>query len=167
MRRARWSRSLPKRGEVVRTGRNAALGALLAMGLLVGCADPTGDDTDDARPPLDAPSDGTQDGGATDGGGDAGADGTIEAGLEDAVAVAVADAAGVAGVSEDAVTVLVAEAVTWSDGSLGCPEPGMAYTQALVDGYRIELEVGGESVAYHGALGSPPFRCRDPQPPVS
>ena len=29
------------------------------------------------------------------------------------------------------------EAVTWADGSLGCPEPGMKYTMALVPGYRI------------------------------
>jgi hypothetical protein len=37
----------------------------------------------------------------------------------------------------------VAEAVTWSDGSLGCPVPGQYYTQALVPGYRIVLEVDG------------------------
>jgi hypothetical protein len=30
-----------------------------------------------------------------------------------------------------------AEAITWSDGSLGCPQPGAFYTQALVDGYWI------------------------------
>lgn len=86
----------------------------------------------------------------------------VPAGLEDAVAIATADAAGVAGVMADAVTLVLAEPVTWPDGSLGCPEPDMLYTQALVDGYRIVLEVGGESVAYHGALGSPPFRCEDP-----
>lgn len=167
MSRPRWSRSLPTRGGVARTGRHAGLAATLAMGLLVGCADPAVDDADDARAPLDAPTEGTEEGGAQGGGGGVDADGTIEPGLEDAVAVAVTDAAGVAGVSEDAVAVLVAEAVTWSDGSLGCPQPDMVYTQALVDGYRIELEVGGGTVAYHGALGSPPFRCRAPEPPVS
>src|SRR5687768_9633794 len=30
-----------------------------------------------------------------------------------------------AGVAADAVDIVVAEAVTWSDGSIGCPEPGM------------------------------------------
>ena len=38
--------------------------------------------------------------------------------------------------------VLSAEAVTWSDGSLGCPEPGMMYTQALVPGYRVQIRGG-------------------------
>src|SRR5690625_3723792 len=42
------------------------------------------------------------------------------------------------------------ETVTWSDGSLGCPEEGMSYTQALVDGYRLELTIRGEVFAYHG-----------------
>ncbi|HSM17345.1 MAG TPA: hypothetical protein VK845_10190 [Gemmatimonadales bacterium] len=45
-------------------------------------------------------------------------------------------------------TVLRAEAVTWQDGSLGCPEPGMAYTQALVDGYWVELMAGEETLDY-------------------
>lgn len=40
-------------------------------------------------------------------------------------------------------------AVTWRDGSLGCPQPGMMYTQALVDGYRIIFEVNGKTMAYH------------------
>ncbi|MBL8055572.1 MAG: hypothetical protein JNK29_02685 [Anaerolineales bacterium] len=30
-----------------------------------------------------------------------------------------------------------AEAMTWSDGSLGCPQPGMFYTQALEEGYWV------------------------------
>lgn len=30
-----------------------------------------------------------------------------------------------------------AEAVTWPDGSLGCPQPGLLYTQAIVDGYWV------------------------------
>ncbi|MFZ0015637.1 MAG: hypothetical protein WAL25_16145, partial [Acidimicrobiia bacterium] len=35
------------------------------------------------------------------------------------------------GIDVGAVEVLSSESVTWSDGSLGCPEPGMFYTQAL------------------------------------
>jgi hypothetical protein len=30
----------------------------------------------------------------------------------------------------------------WNDGSLGCPEPGMMYTQALVNGYWLIIEAG-------------------------
>ena len=164
MTRGRWSGPTSMRRPAAPTHRRAVLSALLATSVLVGCAG--GDAGDDAAPPtLEAP------GGADDGAPDledgADTDGAIAPGLQDAVTVAVADAAGVAGVSEDAIAVLVAETVTWPDGSLGCPEPGMTYTQALVDGYRIDLEVGGARVTYHGALGSPPFRCRDPEPPVS
>lgn len=45
-------------------------------------------------------------------------------------------------------TVVMAGAVTYNDGSLGCPEPGQMYTQALVDGYRVVLEVNGEQYDY-------------------
>jgi hypothetical protein len=44
-----------------------------------------------------------------------------------------------------------AASVVWPDGSLGCPEPGMMYTQALVPGYRIVLEVGGRQFRYHAS----------------
>lgn len=50
--------------------------------------------------------------------------------------------------ARSAMTVVTAEAVTWSDGSLGCPEPGMNYTQALVDGYWVKLSVGDAMLDY-------------------
>jgi hypothetical protein len=51
--------------------------------------------------------------------------------------------------------VISVEAVTWPDGSLGCPQPGMLYTQALVPGYRIRIGAGGEVLDYHaGTRGS-------------
>jgi hypothetical protein len=55
--------------------------------------------------------------------------------------------------------------VTFSDGSLDCPEPGMSYTQALVDGYQVEIEAGDETLDYRvGAGGS--FRlCESDGPP--
>jgi len=52
-----------------------------------------------------------------------------------------------------------AENVTWSDGALGCPEPGMFYTQALVPGYRLVYRHAGSSYFYHGQHGKPPFYC--------
>jgi hypothetical protein len=79
---------------------------------------------------------------------------------------AVAEAGGEAGVDPEEIEVLVAEEVTWPDGALGCPEPDGMYTQALVEGYRIVLDVAGEEVHYHGARGEPPFRCDDPQEPA-
>ena len=44
--------------------------------------------------------------------------------------------------------VVSAQAVTWPDGSLGCPEPGRNYTQALVRGYWVVLEVQGAQLDY-------------------
>jgi hypothetical protein len=44
------------------------------------------------------------------------------------------------------IQVIRSESVTWSDGSLGCPKPGEVYTQVLVDGYWVVLQV--DEVAY-------------------
>jgi hypothetical protein len=64
------------------------------------------------------------------------------------------------------ISVVSAEEVTWPDGSIGCPEPGMVYTQALVPGSLIVLEAGGKRYEYHGAAGKPLFYCENPKPPV-
>ena len=64
---------------------------------------------------------------------------------------------------------LTLEPVTWADGSLGCPEPGMMYTQALVRGYRIRVDAAGTPMTYHtGATSTfvlcPPERAQEPSP---
>ena len=76
----------------------------------------------------------------------------------------VADAATRLGVEPSAVTVVDAHAETWSDGSLGCPEPGMMYTQALVDGYQVIVEANGTRLDYR-VSGPGQFRlCENPTP---
>ena len=80
------------------------------------------------------------------------------------VTAAVDDLAGSLGIEPDAVTVVDARAVTWPDGSLGCPEPGMMYTQVLVDGTLVVLEAGGRRYEYHG--GFPLVLCENPHPPA-
>ncbi len=57
--------------------------------------------------------------------------------------------------------------VTWSDGSLGCPEPGMMYTQALVPGQQLILSVDGKLASYHAANGKPFSYCASPVAPTS
>jgi hypothetical protein len=57
------------------------------------------------------------------------------------------------------IKVTSAEAVTWPDGSLGCPQPGMAYTQALVAGYRIVLQAGEQVLNYHASSRGKPLFC--------
>ncbi len=79
--------------------------------------------------------------------------------LTHAVAAARRDLAGRTGLAESELAVHTAEAVTWRDGSLGCPEPGMMYTQALVEGYLIRFEAGGERYEYHGVWGAAPAYC--------
>jgi hypothetical protein len=72
----------------------------------------------------------------------------------DIIARLVADASERTGEEPDAIEVVQAAAVTWNDGSLGCPEPGVFYTQALVDGYHVILQAGDEELDYRvGAQG--------------
>jgi hypothetical protein len=58
------------------------------------------------------------------------------------------DAAERAGLPVEELVVIRSEFVEWSDGSLGCPEPGMMYTQAIVPGYRVEVEAGDKVLDY-------------------
>lgn len=67
-------------------------------------------------------------------------------------------------VDDAQVTVVAQEEIVWSDGSLGCPEEGMMYTQATVDGALLIVEVDGEKYEYHGAVGEPLSYCKDPAP---
>ena len=51
------------------------------------------------------------------------------------------------------------ESITWPDGGLGCPQPGIAYIQVQVDGYRILLSYKGAAYPYHGGGRRGPFLC--------
>jgi hypothetical protein len=67
----------------------------------------------------------------------------------------VADAARRFKVPESAVVLTRAEQLTWSDGSLGCPEPGRVYTQMLVPGFRVVAKTSAGELTYHtDALGN-------------
>jgi hypothetical protein len=77
-----------------------------------------------------------------------------------------ADLASRLSVDLEQVRVVSSDEVTWRDGSLGCPEPGKYYTQALINGTRIILEVSGKHYHYHSGGSRPPFLCANPQPPL-
>ena len=70
------------------------------------------------------------------------------------LAPAIADLAARTGTAENRIIVRRAMPVVWNDGSVGCPEPGMAYTQAVVPGYWALLEHDGRYYSYHAASGS-------------
>jgi len=90
---------------------------------------------------------------------------TLQSATEDALT----DAARRTGLKRTELEVLSAEAVTWSDGSLGCPQPGMMYTQALVPGFRIRIRAGAETLDYHAGRRGPATFCPAERvvPPVS
>ncbi|WP_342372837.1 hypothetical protein PCC79_01845 [Propioniciclava soli] len=91
----------------------------------------------------------------------------VPAGVTDDADVrqAVADEAARAGVPEDEVTVAGYADVTWRDGSLGCPQPGMMYTQALVPGRQLVLTVDGRPASYHAAAQGEFTYCATPVAP--
>ena len=62
-----------------------------------------------------------------------------------------------------------ARQVTWRSGALGCPKPGMNYTEALVPGSVIYLQVDNVVHAYHAKVSSEPFYCprERVEPPVA
>ncbi len=154
-----------------RAGARRALGILLAVSALAAC----GPDGDGQRPATDEgdttansevsgqmPDDGAPTGEDTDE--RAATDGTGED--HPAVIEAIVDAAERTGQDADDIEVVVFEQVTWPDGAVGCPEPDGVYTQALVEGYRVVLDVGDQQLTYHGADGDAPVLCEDPQPPI-
>jgi hypothetical protein len=60
-----------------------------------------------------------------------------------------ADASKRSGVAAEQLTVVSAEKVTWTDGALGCPQPGRLYTQSIVPGYRVWMRAGQKMIVYH------------------
>ena len=71
--------------------------------------------------------------------------------LESVTADVLEDAARRTGTDRASLEVESAVAVTWADGSLGCPQPGMSYTMALVPGYRIKVRAGERVLDYHAS----------------
>ena len=59
-----------------------------------------------------------------------------------------------------------AEQVVWNDGSLGCPQPGEFYTQALVNGYWLILKVDNVVYDYRASDRGNFFLCEPPSVPV-
>lgn len=80
-----------------------------------------------------------------------------------------ADAAQRSGLDASRLVVQPAESVTWSDGSMGCPQPGRMYTQALVPGWRVRIQAGDQTLHYHASRGGnwifcPAGRVKAPLP---
>lgn len=120
--------------------------ALLASLLLAGCGDQGGDSA--ADPAAEEPSSAE----------------APEVQQDAPVEEAVADLASRLGVDPDDVEVVGAEAVTWDNGALGCPQPGEMYTQVQVAGHRIVLRAQDRTWPYHSGGNRGPFLCENLQP---
>jgi hypothetical protein len=79
--------------------------------------------------------------------------------LDQVVMRARADLARLLDIDDSAIDTIAANLVTWPDGSLGCPQPGKVYTQALVEGASIALATGGQTYEYHAGRDGAPFLC--------
>jgi hypothetical protein len=75
---------------------------------------------------------------------------------------AIQDLANRLNIASEEITLVDVVEVIWRDGSLGCPKPGMMYTQALVEGRRIRLSVGETVYHYHSSKRGRPFLCDSP-----
>ena len=60
---------------------------------------------------------------------------------------------------EGAPVLVSAESITWPNGALGCPKPGMSYTQATVDGMRVVVTADGATYDYRFGRGDVPVLC--------
>lgn len=60
------------------------------------------------------------------------------------------------------IVVTSAHEVTWSNGAIGCAQPGMNYTEAEVNGYAVLLGFFDRTYSYHQGGDQPPFLCPNP-----
>ncbi|MFQ5596208.1 MAG: hypothetical protein ACE5HA_18860 [Anaerolineae bacterium] len=75
------------------------------------------------------------------------------------VSQAMEDLAGRLSVHVDEIELVESKSVIWPDSSMGCPKPGMAYTQVQHDGLLLRLQVGDRVYEYHSGGSRPPFLC--------
>ena len=69
------------------------------------------------------------------------------------------EAAALANLDREQLVIVRAESVVWNDGSLGCPKPGMMYTQALVNGYWVVIEAAGKTYDFRVGSGGSFIVC--------
>ena len=58
------------------------------------------------------------------------------------------------GIDPSQITLKSIEPTIFNDSSLGCPEPGRSYLQAITPGYIITLQAGGQTYEYHAGRGT-------------
>lgn len=140
--------------------------ALAVSALLLGCAgdDPTSGSTDGPTPPPPTADPSVPATPSPSGGDGEGAASAVPADLFGTV---LEQAAARSGVEPSAIEVVRAEAVTWRDGSLGCPQDGQGAIQSLVEGYWIVLDADGTALDFRTAGTETVLLCEDGgEPPL-
>jgi hypothetical protein len=89
------------------------------------------------------------------------ADAKPPAAAEEAVKLAKEDLIKRLGVATDVIRLVSAEAVDWSDASLGCPQPGMMYAQVITPGFLVTIEAEGQQYEYHTDQGRFVVLCEE------
>ena len=87
---------------------------------------------------------------------------SVSPGVQEFVDQAVADLAERLDIGAEQIELVEARAVVCPDGSLGCPQPGLAYIQVQQDGLLIRLRVGKRVHSYHSGGKRAPFLCENP-----
>ena len=86
-------------------------------------------------------------------------------GLQNLIEKAKGDLAQRLSISADQISFVEATEVEWSDSSLDCPQPEMAYLPVITPGYRILLEARGQSYEYHSNRDAYVIYCDNPGSP--
>lgn len=79
--------------------------------------------------------------------------------LQSLIEKAKADLAQRLSIPVNEIVLLEATSVIWPDGSLGCPQPGVAYTQVPQDGLLLRIQARGQTYEYHSGGRRDPFLC--------
>lgn len=87
--------------------------------------------------------------------------------LQPIVQKAISELAESLSIDADQILILSAKSVTWSDSSLGCPQPGMNYMQVLTEGYQVILVAKDAQFNYHANKNGYGNFCENPSPPYS
>jgi hypothetical protein len=74
---------------------------------------------------------------------------------------ALADAAAHLGVSRADLTLEQIDAREWGDSSLGCPRPGLLYSQVVTPGFLIVVTSGTKVLEYHADARGRVVLCKE------
>jgi hypothetical protein len=82
-------------------------------------------------------------------------------GQQAAVDAALSDAAAHLGVGRDVLRVTQVEPHQWPDASLGCPRPGILYSQVVTPGYLVIVNGSDKQLEYHTDARARVVLCRE------